>query len=215
MGVAVKRLSRSALVALAAALVALATMSFECGPPGRDQPCSNQIAEGDVLHIELIARYAPDGEIWEGTDYGGYGAAPSCAGVDAMTTGFTFDAKIRGSREDMLCTQAGVVPLWDRPRFGAATAPGIIPFSGRGPNSVASTDGPINTGACSGMYGISLLALTDDVFAFPGTAWPYGTFVQRYFGTREPDACGPDFEGRLSPSGATYCGDMFLVRVTR
>ena len=58
-----KRLSRSVLVVLAAALVGVATMSFECGPPGRDIPCSDQIAEGDVLHIELVARYAPDGEI--------------------------------------------------------------------------------------------------------------------------------------------------------
>ena len=211
-----KRLSRSVLVVLAATFVGLATMSFECGPPGRDIPCSDQIAEGDVLHIELVARYAPDGEIWEGTDYGGYGAIPSCEGIDAMATGANFDAKIHGNREDMLCTQAGIVPLWDRPRWGTATLPGsIVPVSGRGPNHVAGTDGAISTGLCSGMYGISLLALTNDVFAFPGTAWPYGTFVQRYFATRQPELCGPEFNGLLRADGATVCGDMYLVRVTR
>jgi len=214
-----KRLSRSVLVALAASLVGLATMSFECGPPGRDQPCSNQIAEGDVLHVEIVGRYTnEDGGVWAGGDFNGFGTTlPSCVGIDSLAIGASFDAAIRGSRESMLCTQFGFVPLWDAPRWGGVTLPiGITPAAGAGSSEVALSDGPIASPAgCIGLYGVSLIATEPDLFASPSFERPYGTFLKRYFGTREPDACGPDFEGRLSPSGATYCGDMFLVRVTR
>ena len=217
MGVAMNRLSRSVLVALAASLVALATMSFECGPPGRDIPCTDQIAEGDVLHIELVARYAPDGEIWGGADISGYGAMPSCKGVDGLATGVSFDATIRGSRESMLCTQFGFVPLWDAPIWGHATLPvGIAPAVGGGSREVALSNGAIATPAgCVGLYGVSLFARTGDVFAEPSLDQPYGTVIKRYFGTREPDMCAPEFTGRLGPDEVTFCGDMFLVRVTR
>jgi len=211
------RLSRAVLVALAASLVALATMSFECGPPGRDIPCTDQIAEGDVLHIELVARYAPDGEIWGGADINGYGPIPSCIGIDSLATGTSFDVKIQGSRESMLCTQFGFVPLWEAPRWGLASLPvGITRWAGAGSKEVALSDGPISTLAgCRGLYGISLFARTGDVFASPSFDQPYGTVIKRYFGTREPDACGPEFTGRLAPDGVTLCGDMYLVRVTR
>ena len=141
-----KRLSRSVLVVLAASLVGLATMSFECGPPGRDQPCSNQIAEGDVLHVEIVGRYTnEDGGVWAGGDFNGFGTTlPSCVGIDSLAIGASFDAAIRGSRESMLCTQFGFVPLWDAPRWGGVTLPvGITPWAGAGSSEVALSDGPI------------------------------------------------------------------------
>ena len=141
-----KRLSRSVLVALAASLVGLATMSFECGPPGRDQPCSNQIAEGDVLHVEIVGRYTnEDGGVWAGGEWDGFGTTvPPCVGIDSLAIGASFDAAIRGSRESMLCTQFGFVPLWDAPRWGGVTLPvGITPWAGAGSSEVALSDGPI------------------------------------------------------------------------
>lgn len=211
------RASRSVVHVLAGLVVAMVTVGFECGPPGRDIPCTDQIIEGDVLHIELIARYAPDGEIWAGADINGYGPIPSCRGIDGLAVGMAFDAKIQGSREDMLCTQYGFVPLWDAPRFGGAALPtSIVRWPGAGSNEVALSEGAVAAPAgCVGLYGISLFARTNDVFALPSLEQPYGTVIKRYFGTREPDACDPMFTGRLDPGGATYCGDMYLVRVTR
>ena len=213
------RLSRSLVHALAAALVAMATMSFACGPPGRDQPCSDQIAEGDVLHVEIVGRYTDeDGGVWAGGEWDGFGTTvPSCVGIDSLAIGTSFDAAIRGTRESMLCTEFGFVPLWDAPRWGLASLPaGITPWLGAGSSEVALSSGAIAAPAgCVGLYGVSLIATEPDLFASPSFERPYGTFLRRYFGTREPDACGPDFEGRLSANGATYCGDMYLVQVTR
>ncbi len=192
-------------------------MGFECGPPGRDVPCTDQIVEGDLLHIELVARYAPDGEIWEPAGYAGYGTMPSCVGIDGLATGVSFDAKIQGSRESMLCTQFGFVPQWTAPRWTTGAVPtNIVPAVGGGSNEVALSRGRIVAPAgCAGLYGISLFTRTGDVYAPPSTTSPYGTFVMRYFATNEPGSCGPGFEGYLDPTGATRCGDMYLVRVTR
>lgn len=212
------RWSRSLAHVLAALAVAMATMSFECGPPGRHLPCTNQIVEGDVLHIEVVARYADaDGGVWAGGDFNGFGSIPSCSGIDGLAVGTTFDAKIHGSHESMLCTQLGIVPLWDAPRWGLATLPEpIVSWAGAGSSEVALSSGPIAAPAgCVGLYGISLIASTPDLFASPSFDRPYGTFLKRYFGTREPGACGADFTGTLAPDGVTFCGDMFLVRVTR
>ena len=206
------RLSRSLVIVAAAS-----TMAFECGPPGRDIPCTNQIAEGDVLHVELIARYAPDGGVWAGGDFNGFGSIPSCAGIDGLATGVTFDARIQGRREIMLCTQFGFEPLWGAPRWTTASLPeNLVPWAGAGSSEVALSRGPIVAPAgCIGLYGISIIASSGDVFAEPSLAQPYGTFLKRYFRTNEPDACGRDFVGVLDPAGATVCGDMYLVRVTR
>ncbi len=212
------RWSRSLVHLLAALAVAMATMSFECGPPGRDLPCTNQVIEGDVLHVEIVGRYAnEDGGVWAGGDFNGFGSVPSCVGIDSLAIGTSFDATIRGSHESMLCTQFGFVPLWDAPRWGLASLPvGITPWGGAGSSEVAASSGPIAAPAgCIGLYGISLIASTPDLFASPSFERPYGTFLKRYFGTREPDACGPDFAGTLAPDGVTFCGDMYLVRVTR
>ena len=212
------RRSRPLAPVLAVLLLALATMGFTCGPPGRDQPCTNQIVEGDVLHLELIARYAPDGEIWAGADINGYGQIPPCVGIDRLATGATFDAKIQGSHRSMLCMQFGFVPLWDAPRWtDASLAENLGVWLGAGSNEVALSTGPIAAPAgCLGRYGISLFARTGDVFAVPSLEQPYGTVIKRYFLTNEPDACGPDFVGTTGhPTGATYCSDIFLVRVTR
>ena len=211
------RLSRSLLHGLAALVIALATMSFECGPPGRDIPCTDQVVEGDVLHVELVARYAEDGGVWAGGDFNGFGSIPSCVGVDSLALGASFDAKIEEGHESMLCTQLGFVPQWDAPRFGSAALPAnLVPGAGAGSSEVALSTGPIVApGGCFGRYGISLIATTRDVFAEPSLATPYGTFLKRYFGTLQPESCGPGFTGRLSPGGGTYCGDMYLVRVTR
>ncbi len=199
-----------------AALIIAASSS--CGPPGRDLPCTDQIAEGDLLHIELVAPYAPvDGGVWAGRDFNGYGAIPSCVGIDSLAIGATFDAKIQGSHENMLCTQFGFVPQWDAPQWIDASLPeNLIGGGGAGSSEVAASTGPVMAPAgCLGRYGIALIALSGDVFASPSTVTPYGTFVTRSFGTMAPDACGPDFTGNLSPGGGTYCGDMYLVRVTR
>ena len=202
---------------LAILLVGLSTLSLGCRPPELDLPCTNQIVEGDVLHIELIARYAPDGEIWAGADISGYGAIPSCVGIDALATGFTFDAKIEGSHRSMLCMQFGFVPQWDAPRWTNASLPeNLVPFFGAGSNEVALSRGAITGSAgCLGLYGISVEAITSDVFAAPSLDQPYGTVIRRYFRTNEPGACGADFVGDLDPTGATVCGDLYLVRVTR
>ena len=117
----------------------------------------------------------------------------------------------------MLCTQYGFVPQWDAPRWGGATLPApITPWGGAGSSEVALGSGAIVTPAgCVGLYGVSLIATTPDVFAAPSFDRPYGTFLKRYFGTREPEACDADFTGTLAPDGVTFCGDMYLVRVTR
>ena len=117
----------------------------------------------------------------------------------------------------MLCTQFGFVPLWDAPRWGGVTLPvGITPWAGAGSSEVALSDGPIASPAgCIGLYGVSLIATEPDLFASPSFERPYGTFLKRYFLTREPDVCGSTFESRLDPDGVSYCGDMYLVRVTR
>jgi len=212
------RLSRSLVHGLAALVIALATMSFECGPPGRDIPCTDQVVEGDVLHVELVAPYSSaDGGVWDGRHFHGYGAIPSCLGIDGLVLGASFDAKIEGGHESMLCTQFGFVPQWDAPRFGSAALPAnLVPFLGAGSNEVAlSRGGVLAPAGCVGLYGISLFAATNDVFAEPSFVNPYGTFVMRYFRTNEPDACGAGFVGDVDPTGATACGDMYLVRVTR
>jgi hypothetical protein len=210
-------MARPAARVFFALIIALATMAFECGPPGRDLPCSDQIAEGDVLHVELIARYAPDGEIWAGADISGYGAMPSCEGIDGLATGASFDAVIRGGRETMLCTQFEFLPRWDAPQFGhASLTENVLPAAPGGSSEVALSSGAIATPAgCVGLYGISLFTRTGDVFAEPSLEQPYGTVIKRYFGTKEPEACGAEFSGLLNPTGASYCGDMYLVRVTR
>jgi len=213
------RLSRSVLVALAASLVALATMSFECGPPGRDIPCTDQIAEGDVLHVEIVGRYTnEDGGVWAGGHFNGFGTTlPSCVGIDSLAIGVSFDAAIRGSRESMLCTQFGFVPLWDAPRWGGVTiSPNLVRWAGAGASEVALSDGAARAlGGCAGLYGISLIVAAGDAFANPGTDPPFGTFLKRYFRTNEPAACGPGFLSDEDPTGASVCGDMYLVQVTR
>jgi hypothetical protein len=211
------RASRSLVHVLAAFVVAMATMAFECGPPGRDVPCTDQIVEGDVLHVEIIDRYAQDGGVWAGGDFNGFGSAPSCIGIDVLAIGATFDAKIEGSHESMLCTQLGFVPLSGVPHWIDAPLPeSLISWAGAGSSEVALTTGAVvASGGCLGRYGVSLITTTGDVFAEPSLDRPYGTFLKRYFGTTQPDACGPDFAGTLDVRGATYCGDMFLVRVTR
>ena len=212
------RTSRPLARVLAVLVIALTTTGFECGPPGRDEPCTNQIVEGDVLHVELVARYEnTDGGVWAGGDFNGFGSAPPCAGIDGLAIGATFDAKIHGSREDMLCRQLGFVPQWDAPRWTGASLPAnLVEWAGAGSSEVAGSTGPIVAPAgCLGRYGISIIASSGDVFAEPSLGPPYGTFLKRYFRTNEPGACGPTFLGLVDPAGGTVCGDMFLVRVTR
>ena len=157
------RLSRSLVHGLAALVIALATMSFECGPPGRDIPCTDQVVEGDVLHVDataklpsvralpasLVPRYGNEWTI--AVLYGPHGA-PDFFTPDDIATFFSTAWEVHYNSSRTGVRLIGPKPQWARTDGGEAGlhpsnihdnayAIGAIDFTGDMP-VILGPDGP-------------------------------------------------------------------------